>query len=812
MRIDKILDKIKGYKWKKSHLIYAIAGLFGAALLFVLFLYLLVLTGIVGNVPSKSEILSIDNPESSNVYASNGKLIGKFFIENRGSLDTSGLTSYYKNALISTEDARFYKHNGVDKRSLARVLFKSILLQKDHSGGGSTIHQQLAKNLFPRHRFKMLSMPINKMREMIIARRLNRAYTKDEILLMYSNTVSFGERAFGLHTAAHRFFNKKPSELNLVESATLVGILKAPTYYSPRNHPERAKTRRNLVLAQMKKYEFLSEEEYQEALEAPLELNYQSLNSTIGLARYFQQLVREEFQMWASANPKEDGAVYDLDRDGLKIYTSLDFELQIAAEQFMKEHMEELQKTFDRSWKDGNVFGPKEAYLIGRLKQTGDYKKLAEQGLTEEEIFEKLNEKANRKIWTWEGYVTKDISVKDSVAHYVGMLHSGVLAADSKSGQIKVWVGGNDYGQFQWDNVQSPRQVGSTFKPVAYLAGLKKGIEPCDYFPNELRTYASFKDWTPRNADGEYGGFMPVQKALTNSVNTVSVQVLFQSGIDQVIQQAVDMGITSDLPKVPSLVLGTADISLYDMVKTYAYLANGGNSIELSTIDSIVDNSGNLVYKNEKIPLENKEIDPIYLKLNTMLSKVVEEGTGQRLYSQFDVPFTVMGKTGTTQNQSDGWFMSYTSDIVIGAWVGAQDRRVHFRNLGTGSGGRTALPLVGAVWEHAASTGYEPSQDITTELEFCLDSISEEEFAMLGEIGDSTRFAQILEYRNPTTITGTIAEKIRELRNRDNDRVQRRKNSSRRSRSSQKRRRDRKIDNFRDKIEDIIKSIEKELD
>lgn len=785
----------KPWTLRKILTILGVLAIFG--ILMLLLLFLLIRFSVIGHIPTTEEIRKISNPISTDIYADNNKLIGKFYVENRGDLGSDDLNDYYKNALVATEDVRFYKHNGVDSKSLARVFFKTILLQKDHSGGGSTILQQIAKNVFPRQRFHFLSLPINKIREMIIANRLAKVYSKEELLLLYSHTVSFGERAFGLHTAARRFFSKNPKDLSLAEAATLVGMLKAPTYYSPRRHPDRAKNRRNLVLGQMLKAGYIDEAAYEKTKQEELVLKYKSLNESIGFARYFQQEVRKEFEAWTKDNPKEDGSLYDARRDGLRIYTTLDYNLQLAAEQYMEEHMKKLQKVFDRSWKTGNLFGTKKKYLIQQLKKTSDYRQLKKQGLSHKEIIADLTEKSKKKIWTWDGVKTDSISVQDSVAHYLKMLHNGILGIHPKNGHVKVWVGGNDYGKFQWDNVRSPRQVGSTFKPIVYYTALKRGAHPCDYYPNELRTYSSYKDWTPRNADGKYGGYMSATEALTHSVNTVSVQMLFRSGLPNVIQQAKEMGITSKLPEVPSIVLGTADISLYEMVNAYAYLANGGRKVTPTCIKKITDRDGNVLYEEERKDIP-AVVDSTIIALNSMMSQVTAEGTGRRLYANYDVPFQVMGKTGTTQNQSDGWFISYTGDLVLGAWVGAHDRRIHFRNLGTGSGGRTALPLVANIWEFASDSGYRPSQDITRELAYCMDSISHEEYAMLGMPDDEHRFDKIHRHRDPLDVRiidilfpdSDIVKNDRPRRDRKVD-VKRRKRTDRRRRRTRSNKRSR---------------------
>ena len=688
------------------------------------------------DLPSQQELKAIQNPIASELYTADEKLIGKYFLENRSNLQSDDLNDFYKDALISTEDRRFYTHKGVDSRSLFRVFFKSILLQKDASGGGSTLTQQLVKNLYPRKRYRLLSTVFNKYREMAIARRMEKVYSKEDILVLYSNTVSFGEQAFGLATAARRFFNKAPKDLLLEEAATLVGILKATSYYSPRNHPERAKRRRNIVLSQMVNYGTLDEEIADQLKSLPLSLDYQAYAAREELARYFKQQVKKEFATWSLNQSKTDGSKYDLESDGLKIISTLDYDMQIAAENSMQSHMSRLQTLFVKSWEGGSLFGKSSKIIDDGIFADSEYKAHRNNGLSNKQAIDKLTEHKMRRFWTWKGYDTKSRTRIDSIKHYLSLLHTGVLAVSPQTGHVKAWVGGNDFGQFQWDNVIAPRQVGSTFKPFVYLAALESDIEPCQYYPNELRSYSDYDDWTPKNANGSYGGYATVKGGLTHSINTISVQLLFEAGIPSVVRTAKDLGLTSPLQEVPSLVLGTSDISLYEMVQAYSTLSNEGRKQPLRSIQKIIDRTGHVLFDQEQstdtlIQVSTEKQQHIQT-LNEMLQNVTLAGTGQRLYSEFDIDFPVSGKTGTTQNQSDGWFIGYTKDLVIGAWVGAQDRRIHFRNLGTGSGGRTALPLVGALFEYANNKGMIDPSSFPDEDPFaCQDTISSRDYAIL---------------------------------------------------------------------------------
>ncbi len=732
--------------------------------IFMLFTFLLTLFALVrfevfGNLPDEKEISSIENPNASDLFASDGQLIGRFFVENRTNLDFEELGVYYKNALIATEDIRFYDHNGIDIRSLLRVAIKSVLMQQASSGGGSTLTQQLVKNLYPRENYRFFSLIINKFREMSIARTIENVYSKDQILLLYSNTVSFGELAFGLKTGSKRFFNKDPKDLMLEEAATLVGILKAPSYYSPRNNPERAVQRRNIVLRQMAKYDFISANVADELSALPLKIDYHAPSREIQRARYFKERVRREFSDWSLGVSKEDGSKYNLYTDGLKVYSTLNLDMQKAAENEMHSHMQKLQRIFEKSWKGGRMFGKGTRLIDDRIREDPLYRSLKRIGKSKEEILTAFTTKAKRQVWSWNGTVSEGMTKIDSIKHYLGLLHAGILGVDPMTGAIKVWVGGNDFAKFQWDNVISPRQVGSLFKPVVYLAALEQGVRPCDYYENERKTYNRYKDWSPQNADGEYGGHMPVQGALTHSVNTISVQILFEAGIPAVVQMAERLGITSELSEVPSIVLGTSDVSLYEMVKAFSVFANRGTNNEFHMITRIEDSQGNVLFEFEDEKVSEPIVEPYLVdQLNSMLSNVIRKGTGRRLYANYGIPFQVMGKTGTTQNQSDGLFIGYTDRLLIGAWVGTMDRRVHFRNLGTGSGGRTALPMVGALFEYAATKGYLPDYDNRYKPYNCPDYLPGVDYAVL-QLRHVEKMIELLESDWNTDLEASRAER-----------------------------------------------------
>lgn len=662
-------------------------------------LFLLTYFGAFGPIPSKSELKALKNPITSTIYGRDQKPIGTYYFQNRTNIDSTQLTQNLINALVATEDARFYDHRGIDYRSYARVFVKSILMGKE-TGGGSTITQQIAKNLFGRKRQKLLSTPINKMREIIIARRLERLYTKDELLLLYFNTVSFGENLYGLEKASYRFFNKPPEKLTLQESATLVGLLKAPTYYNPKNHPERAESRRNVVLQQMLKYGYITEDTLV-ASKTPLALDYQPPVKVSSFASYFKEFIKKEFENWALKNPKEGGGFYDLETDGLKVYTTLDPYVQKYLENSMTRQMNRLQDAMRNSWTSATIEGGKEAFVKQLIESQPQVKALRAQGRTEQEINSYVNQVKKRKYWELgSGWIEREQSFKDSVIESITRLHTGVLAMNSKSGAIMGYLGGIDYGYSQKDHIREPKQVGSVFKPITYLAALNAGEEPCNFYNNTLRKYPKFEDWTPRNADHQYGGSYSMHGALANSINTVAVELQLKVGNNNVIDLAQKMGITSKIPNVPSMVLGTPELSLFEMTRAYAGISNGGRTVTPYIIERVEKEDGTILYEaDHKSPSVRIASAEHVEALQQMMHEVLEQGTG-RAFKAYEIPFNIIGKTGTTQNNTDGWFIACSPEMVIGSWVGTLDKRVQ---LGQGSGARTAMPIVASVFKSLSS-------------------------------------------------------------------------------------------------------------
>jgi penicillin-binding protein 1A len=659
--------------------------------------YFMVLWGFFGAVPDTKEILDYQNNTASEVYSSDGVLLGKYYLQERTNATFEDLPAHLIDALIATEDVRFYEHHGVDYYSLFRVAIKTLLLGNSSSGGGSTLTQQLAKNLFPRNGGGLLSLPVSKVKEMIVAKRLENVYDKDEILTLYLNTVSFSNNAFGIETASKRFFNKKPSELHLEESAVLVGMLKATTLYNPRRNPEKSKGRRNVVFSQMEKYGFISTESTDSLLKLPLEIDFTLTNHNAGVATYFREYLRTEIQRWIQSYQEETGQAYNLYTDGLKIHTTIHSKIQQYAENAVTGHMSELQETFNEHWGQTRPWHQNRNSLISAIHKSERYKQLKSQGFTEKEIQEKFKEPQPMTIFTWQGEQEVSMSPLDSVKHYLYYLNAGFLAMDPDDGAILAWVGGINHKYFKYDhvNIRTKRQVGSVFKPIVYAAGLENGIKPCDFVSSRRVTYTNFDDWTPGNADEEYDGFYSVQGALTHSVNTVSVKVLKKTTIKSTVAMAKEMGIETDIPEVPSIALGTPNVSLYEMVGAYTAFANKGQVVKPRFLLRIEDNKGEVLQDFEAVTKQRAMSTRTAELMLHMLKQVVDKGTANRLRSVYKLPNDIAGKTGTTQSHADGWFIGVTPNLVAGAWVGSDDPNIHFRTITYGQGAAMALPIWG---------------------------------------------------------------------------------------------------------------------
>ena len=660
--------------------------------LFLILVIFLAAKGYIGEeLPSFEDL---ENPKSnlaSEVVSSDLAVIGKYYIQNRTNIHYSELSPNVINALKATEDIRFEKHSGVDLRGLLRVV-----LRAGSAGGGSTLTQQLAKNLFHSKPNSKLQRVIQKVQEWVISVELERRYTKDEILAMYLNTVEFSSNAFGIKSATQTYFAKTPDKLSIPEAAVLVGMLQAPTKFNPARNPKNSLARRNIVLSQMNKYNFINNHEFDSLKALPIKLNFQVDDHNFGLATYFREELRGELLSWCKEHVNNaTGKPYNLYTDGLKIYTTINSKMQRYAEEAMKEHMTELQKKFNEHWKTKEPWEGHPEIIKDGMKRTDRYISMKADNASDKEIDKAFKEKVAMTIFTWNGEVDTVLSPLDSLKYYKKFLQAGFMSMDPISGYVKAWVGGDDYRYFKYDHVKAGRrQVGSTFKPFLYTLAMQEGYSPCYRIPNVRVTFdlPTGEQWSPENADGKYGGMLTLKQGLAESVNCISAYLMKQFGPQAMIDIARRMGITSPIDAVPSICLGTPDVSVYEMVGAYSTFANKGVWTQPTYLLRIEDKNGNVLqdFVPRKVEAINEET--AYLMLSLMQG-VVQFGTGARLRGQYKLSNPIAGKTGTTQNQSDGWFMGLTPDLVSGCWVGAEDRIVHFRSLDLGQGARTALPI-----------------------------------------------------------------------------------------------------------------------
>lgn len=667
-------------------------------------LLLLLLFVVWIETPWNSDLRNIRNQVASEIYSADSVLLGRFYIQDRTEVAYRDIAPAVIDALVATEDVRFYQHSGVDYVSLGRVIFKSILQQDESAGGGSTLTQQLAKNLYGRKRYWVLAMLVNKLREVRTALKLEDIYTKEELITMYLNTVPFADNVFGIEAAAKRFYSVRARELTTDQAAVLIGMLKATYSYNPRLFPDRALKRRNVVLGQMVKYDRLKPQVADSLSDLPIELEYTKVSHHQGLAPYFREYLKSEMLTWCKEHEKEDGTQYNIYTDGLRIYTTIDSKLQAYAERAVAEQMAIIQKSFFTHWGKDKPWKGREEVLEQAIQRSPRYKKLQEQGLSEEEIMEALQKPIPMTLFSWDGPEEKLISPVDSVIHDLQYLSAGLLAMEPGTGQIKAWVGGIDHDFFQYDHVNTAtkRQVGSIFKPIVFATALEQGISPCELVSASQQTYIDKegKKWTPRNTQNDYEVEYSMRGALAYSVNTVSVKLIQKAGVDKTMAMARSMGITSEMPDVPSIALGSSSISLMEMTSVYACLANKGVTSHPYYVSTIVDIDGkafnSVQPKTHGKRVLNEETADVMI---SMLKSVVNEGTAARLRYQYGVYNDVAGKTGTTQSNADGWFMAMTPKLVVGSWVGADDPRIRFRTTELGQGSSTALPVTAAFFK-----------------------------------------------------------------------------------------------------------------
>lgn len=685
-------------------------GLWILVFLFFTFLSL----GWLGKMPSFEQLENPHSNQATEVYSADGELLGLIGIENRSDVTYDEISPNVINALIATEDVRFYHHSGIDARSLARVFFKTLVGRHNSSGGGSTITQQLAKNLFTlegrRNAKSIFGTIYYKFKEWVVAVKLEHTYSKQEILAMYLNTVDFGSNAFGIKTAAKTFFDKSPSELTVPESAVLIGLLKAPTAYSPHLHPDKSMERRNTVLHQMKRYDYLTEEEYNEMCQQPIDMSHYTPQShNEGLATYLREYIRSYMKDWCKHHRKQDGENYDVHKDGLKIYTTIDSRMQAYAEAAVKKHMSEvIQPAFDRELKrrKGDPFDnitpeQKNKLLTQAMKQSDRYYWMHRDGKSDKEIRQVFNEKVPMRVFTWQGNKDTVMSPWDSLLYYKKFINVGMVSVEPGTGYVKAYVGGINYRYFKYDNVQSLRQVGSTFKPFVYTMALQDlGMYPCTEVPNSEVCFETWNgpDWCPKNSTKEREDEMVTLKwALAHSVNWVSAYLMKQGSPEQVISIARKMGVTSPIDPVPAICVGTPEITVMEMAGAMATYANKGEYVEPIFITQITDKKG--IVLDRFVPERHTAINDVtaYMMIDLMKG-VVHSGTGVRLnykYHLNEFSTAIAGKTGTTQNNSDCWFVGITPTLATAIWTGGEVRSIHFRNMTYGQGASQALPIFG---------------------------------------------------------------------------------------------------------------------
>ena len=663
----------------------------------MLFFFILLIVLLI-ETPSKQELRNIQNQVASEVFSADSVLLGRYYIQDRTEVNYENISPEVINALIATEDVRFYEHEGIDFVSLGRVIVKSIFLQDESAGGGSTLSQQLSKNLYPRKKYWVLTLLLNKLREVTTAFRLETIYTKKELLTLYLNTIPFADNVFGIQAAAKRFYSTTADALKVEQAAMLIGQLKATHSYNPRLFPKRAQERRNVVLSQMVKYNFLDVKKADSLKKLPLRLTYNKISHHQGLAPYFREYLKSELLAWCKSHTKKDGTPYNLYTDGLRVYTTIDSKLQEYAENALVQQMTEVQKQFFDHWGKDAPWKGKDGVVQEAIRRSPRYQNLKLQGLSHDEILDIMQKRVPMRLFTWNGEKDVKASPIDSIKHHLQYLNAGFLAIEPATGEVKAWVGGIEHDFYQFDHVKTStkRQVGSIFKPIVYAMAIEEGILPCELYSAEQETYIDKEGvkWTPRNMQNDYNVQYSMRGALAYSVNTVAVKLIQEAGVINTIELARKMGISSELPDVPSIALGSSSISLMEMTTAYACLANEGVTNLPNYIRGIYDLEGK-AYNNFKQEGTGKRAisKETALLVRQLMQTVVHEGTASRLRWKYGVYTDVAGKTGTTQANADGWFMAITPKLAIGTWVGADDPRIRFRNTKLGQGSNTALPI-----------------------------------------------------------------------------------------------------------------------
>ena len=726
--------------------------LFSAPILFAVGLIGLVWA--FADIPSFEELEDPDSKLATQVIAAEGEILTTFHIENRSYVSFGELSPNLVNAAVATEDVRFYSHSGIDFRSLARVIFKTILGGNSSQGGGSTLTQQLAKTLYPREDvssripgMSKVKMVWIKLKEWVTAVKLERSYTKDEIMTMYMNQVFFGSNAYGIKAAAQTFFGKSPIDLTVEEAATLVGMVNKPTRYNPTINPDKSLVRRNFVISQMEKAGFLTKAQMDSIQQVPIQLSYQIQDHNAGLGPYFRDMLRRTmnakepkrssyaqredyvvdslqwadnaFYGWLNKNTKADGSKYNLDRDGLRIYTTINYKMQQYAEEAVAEHLgKDLQKSFwrDMRWKKNKPFSDDvdDATVQMLMKQarrwSDRYRIMKNEGASDAEIWKSFSVPTKMRVFSWnrQGYIDTVMTPDDSIKYYKSHLRAAFMAIEPHTGHIKAYVGGPNYRYFKYDNVrQGKRQVGSTIKPYLYTLAMQEGMSPCDKVVNVPQTFlVQDTTWTPKSTDKDewIGQTVTLKWGLTKSSNNISAYLMKQYGPHAMADMMRKMGIGCHIDETYSLCVGSADIAVYDMVAAYNTFPSRGVYVTPIFVTRIEDNDGNVLGEFTNPKREAVSDYTAYLMANLMQG-VVNSGTGVRLRAKYGLKGEIAGKTGTTNDQSDGWFIGYTPSLTAGVWVGAEDRQVHFESLTLGGGSNMALPIWGLFMQKVLADG-----------------------------------------------------------------------------------------------------------
>jgi penicillin-binding protein 1A len=685
-------NDIKRYNWYIWRLVIA-----GFA--FFVIMILLVAFQLFGPLPSFRELENPKSDQASEVISSDKQVIGKYYVKNRTSVTYKQLSPNVVNALIATEDTRFYQHSGIDFQRTFSIVLYNLIGKKQ---GGSTITQQLALNLFSERSHNPFKRIIQKLQEWITAVKLERNYTKEEILTLYFNTVDFGAyNTYGISSASRTYFNTTPDRLTPDQAALLVGMINGPGIYNPINHPQNALNRRNFVLRRMDEEGFLSAGQAEEYKQKPLGLNFRPIDHNDGMATYFRAVLKKEVQklLIDKSILKPDGVTpYDLDRDGLKIYTTIDATMQQYAEEAQQEYMKKLQGQFNSHWKGISLWKtiPTFKSLLDKGMHRSDrYIYLKQLGKSDDEIKEDFNTPVKMNLFTWHGDIDTVMKPMDSIVYCKMMLRNALMSMDPTTGYIKAWVGGTNFEHFKYDQVKmGTRQVGSTAKPFTYAVAIDNGYSPCMQIANEPITI-SYDDqvWSPRSSPTEtVPGVITLRTALARSQNWVTAAVMNEVKPKPVMDLIKKMGITSPVPEVPSICLGTFDASVFDMTGAYSAFANEGLWTEPTYLLRIEDKNGNVLYNNSPKVVQALNPQTAYV-MTYMLKGVIDEGTGYRLRRDYHIMNPIGGKTGTTNDNSDGWFIGITPQLVTGIWTGCEDRDIHFRSTRLGEGANTALPI-----------------------------------------------------------------------------------------------------------------------